>query len=134
MKSYELTENGFVIKLDRNLYAREAVMKALYRFHEKYVISYETDGEFIHVFFETSAKINSIEQEVSGIMKELTFQMIRLDTARRTKGIRELLVARSLYASCIEPEHEIPETDNAAEEESDWREDQNRIFSGWSES
>ena len=134
MKSYELTENGFVIKLDRNLYAREAVMKALYRFHEKYVISYETDGEFIHVFFETSAKINSIEQEVSEIMKELTFQMIRLDTARRTKGIRELLVARSLYASCIEPEHEIPETDNAAEEESDWREDQNRIFSGWSES
>ena len=84
------------------------------------------------MFFETNEKIDSIELEIATIMKELTFQMIRLDTARRTKGIRELLVARSLYATCIEPEREIPEADNP-EENLSWREDQNRIFSSWSE-
>ena len=84
------------------------------------------------MFFETNEKINSMELEIATIMKELTFQMIRLDTARRSRGIRELLVARSLYATCIEPEREIPEADNS-EENLNWREDQNRIFSSWSE-
>lgn len=132
MRACELTENGFSIKLDRNLYAREAVMKALYRFHDKYIISYETDGAFIHVFFETNAKIESVEHEIAEIMKELSFQMIRLDTARHTKGIRELLVARSLYATCIEPERESPET-YESETESSWRNDQSHIFASWSE-
>ncbi len=132
MRAYELTENGFSIRIDRNLYAREAVMKALYRFHDKYVISYETDGAFIHVFFETSAKIEPIEHEIAEIMKELSFQMIRLDTARRTRGIRELLVARSLYATCIEPERENPEPDNT-DSQSSWRDDQSHIFASWSE-
>ena len=132
MRACELTDNGFVIRLDRNLYAREAVMKALYRFHDKYVISYEIDGAFIHVFFETGAKTEAIEHEIKAVMKELSFQMIRLDTARRTRGIRELLVARSLYATCIEPEREISESDNA-EKESEWLNDQNRIFASWSE-
>ncbi len=107
-------------------------MKALYRFHDKYIISYETDGAFIHVFFETHAKIESVENEIAEIMKELSFQIIRLDTARRTKGIRELLVARSLYASCIEPERESPDTEES-EAESNWRDDQSNIFASWSE-
>ena len=132
MRAYKITENGFSIRLDRNLYAREAVMKALYRFHDKYVISYETDGAFIYVFFETSKKIASVESETAEIMKELNFQMIRLNTARRTRGIRELLVARSLYATCIEPERESPTVDNS-DSESSWREDQSHIFASWSE-
>ena len=135
MKAFELIPNGFMIKIDRNLYAREAVMKALYRFHEKYIISYETDGVFINVFFEfksgTDLSIEFIEPEAAEIIKELDFQMIRLDTVRRTKGIRELLVARALYASCIEPEREATENDEA-KKISDWHEDQARIFASWS--
>ena len=132
MRAYELTENGFAIKLDRNLYAREAVMKALYRFHDKYIISYETDGTFIHVFFETGANIEAIEHEAATIMKELSFQMVRLDTARRTRGVRELLVARSLYATCIEPERKSPEPDDS-DPKTNWRDDQSHIFASWYE-
>ena len=119
-----------MIQLDRNLYAREAVMKALYRFHDKYIICYETDGAFIRVFFESGAEIESIKQEISAIMKELSFQVIRLDTARRTRGIRELLVALSLYASCIEPEREAYESEDT-EKTPNWRDDQHRIFASW---
>lgn len=131
LKAYELIDEGFAIRLDRNLYAREAVMKAFYRFHDEYVISYETDNEFIHVFFEKNSKIEAVEDEVARIMKELSFQMIRLDTAHRTKGIRELLVARSLYATCIEPERETSKFENK-ESDSSWRDDQNNIFASWS--
>lgn len=102
-------------------------MKALYRFHDAHIISYKTDGVFIHVFFETSANIESAERETAAIMKELSFQMIRLDTARRTRGIRELLVARSLYATCIEPERDNPDPEEA-EQASSWRDDQRHIF------
>ena len=129
MKAYELITNGFTIKIDRNLYAREAVMKALYRFHVRYIISYETEGAFIKVFFETRSNIDSVDKEVAEIMQELSFQMLRLDTARRTKSIRELLVARALYATCIESEREVSETCNA---ESNWQDDQEQIFTSWS--
>ena len=129
MKAYELIKNGFTIKIDRNLYAREAVMKALYRFYTRYIISYETEGAFIQVFFETRSNIDSVDNEVAEIMQELNFQMLRLDTARRTRNIRELLVARALYATCIEDKREVLETDNV---ESNWQDDQNRIFASWS--
>ena len=131
MRAYDLIETGFMIKLDLKLFDREAVMKALYRFHDKYIISYETKKSFVYVYFETSDKIYSVEAEVADIMKELSFQMIRLDTARRTRGLRELLVARALYATCIEPERTTIETDPEAKKTS-WKEDQDRIFLSWS--
>ena len=132
MKAYELISNGFTIKIDRNLYAREAVMKALYRFHERYIISYESEGAFIKIFFETRSNINSVDKEVAEIMQELSFQMLRLDTAQRTRSIRELLVARALYATCIEAEREASEIDNTDNAESNWQDDQERIFTSWS--
>lgn len=132
MKAYELISNGFTIKIDRNLYAREAVMKALYRFHERYIISYESEGAFIKIFFETRSNINSVDKEVAEIMQELSFQMLRLDTAQRTRSIRKLLVARALYATCIEAEREASEIDNTDNAESNWQDDQERIFTSWS--
>ena len=83
------------MRLDRNLYARETVMKALYRFHDEYVISYETEGAFIRVFFETSATIDSVEHEVAEIMKELSFQMIRLI----------LPIGQRVYVNCLSLVH-----------------------------
>ena len=68
-------------------------------------------------------------------MQELSFQMLRLDTAKRTKGIRELLVARALYATCIEPERKIFKTEDSnseSESKSNWQDDQDHIFASWS--
>lgn len=131
MKAFSLIDDGFSIKLDLRLYEREAVVKTLYRFHEKYLISYELDGYYIVIYFETRHPLDDYTSEVSSILKELDFQMIRIDTIRRTCHIRELLVARSLYATCIEPEHDEKEIEGEIDK-SDWHEDQNRIFSSWS--
>lgn len=132
MKAYDRIEEGFSLKLDMRLFERSAVMKALYRFHDKYVISYEIEGQYLCIDFETTNLSDSYEEDVSEIMKELSFQMIRLDTVRHTHSIRELLVARALYATCIEPErNDQRETD--AIDNSDWHKDKNRIFASWFE-
>ena len=130
MRAYEEIDHGFLIKLDKKIYSYDAVMKALYRFHDRYIISYETENEFVHVYFEKSNLGHEmVENEVREIMKELSFQMIRQNTMYRTKGIRELLVARSLYATCIEPEREAQP--DVQEEKADWQADQNHIFASW---
>ena len=130
MKGYETFEQGFRLKLDLRLYEREAVMKALYHFREQYMISYEVEDRCLYVYFETSAPKDDYGPDVNAIMKALDFQMMRLDTIRRTRGMRELLVARALYATCIEPERQT--SGNADEDEvEDWHADQNRIFSSW---
>ena len=131
MKSYQLIDSGFCIRIDMRLYSREAVMKSFYRLHDKYIISYEVDQEFLLAYFEANPLPASIDDAVAGIMKELDFQMIRLDTIRHSQHIRELLVARSLYATCIEPERESPSQSDVEEQES-WLEDQNRVFASWS--
>ena len=92
---------------------------------------------FMYSFFETNSNIKFIESEVKEIMQELSFQMLRLDTAKRTKGIRELLVARALYATCIEPERKIFKTEDSyseseSESKSNWQDDQDHIFASWS--
>ena len=61
--------------------------------------------------------------------------MLRYDTIRQTDGIRQLLVGRALYASCVDMEHEEPAEDSGDEYEPgpSWQEDRDRIFESWSE-
>lgn len=129
MPLYELTEKGFILNLDPAVYAREAVMKALHRFQDRYIISYEYAGDRLIAEFEAATPIASVDEEIRTVMRELSFEMMRYDAVRQAGHIRELLVARALYASCIEEDR------GNASDESDangsWREDRERIFSSW---
>ena len=131
-KSYEEYNKGFSINISLKLYARPAVIKALYHFHDRYLISYELSGSKLTIFFEPKAVIKDIEQEVSEIMEALDLQMIRYDTMLNTKEIRQLLVARALYTTCIEPDHATVEADNTDSQITDWKADSQSIFSSWS--
>lgn len=130
MQAYKSIDKGFCLSLDMSLYARPAVMKALYKYHDQFVISYESQGERLFVYFETMSPLPNVEEKVSEILKELSFQMIRYDTMKRTSQVRQLLVARALYATCIEDSRTI---DSDIEAGSDtWKEDKRNIFSSWS--
>jgi len=95
MHAFTQTEDGFCIKLSREGYARQAVVKALYPYRDTYIISYDFDGNNIAVYFEKKELIDNVEQQVSEILKALDFQMIRYDTVRQTDAIRQLLVGRA---------------------------------------
>ena len=131
MTTYEKTSFGFLIRIPLNLYARPAVIKALYSYRDKYLISYELTDQDLIIYFEPVKDISfELKEEVSNILKDLDFQMIRYDTMNGTKEIRELLVARALYTTCIEPEHE--ELDTVVEDNvSSWKNDIQGIFSSW---
>lgn len=129
MQSYRLIDNGFCISLNLSLYARPAVMKALYKYHQQYLISFEIEENHLVVYFESEAPIMGIEKMVASIQKELSFQMIRYDTMQATNQVRQLLVARALYATCVEDDRTI---ENEADcNNSSWKEDQRNIFASW---
>jgi hypothetical protein len=100
------------MSIDMTIYARPAVMKALYRFHEEYIISFEREGSILRVWCESRDGAPSTKNIVADAFRELSFQMIRYDTMHSTKGVRELLVARALYATCIDDADEENETDS----------------------
>jgi len=131
---YDITEQGFVLHLDATVYARPAVMKAFYRLQDRYIISYERSGKHLDVYFDLP-KPRSIEypEEIRKIMAELSFEMIRFDTMQETSNLRELLVGRALYATCVDMGHSIEHEPEQDSESSLWQEDQQHIFESWTE-
>lgn len=132
MPKYEKTNTGFLIRISLYLYARAAVIKALYTYRDRYLIYYELNNDELIIFFEPiHSDVPDMKTEISNIYRDLDFQMLRYDTMKNSKEIRELLVGRALYATCIEPDHEV--LDSAGAELNDsWEEDGQRLFSSWS--
>lgn len=121
-------ENGFILKIDMTLYAREAVFKAFYQLHNDYLISYERKDSLLLVWFEYKrTRPENIMDAVSFVMKELDYWMLRYDTMKETASLRELLVGRALYATCVETETGVPESINDVS----WEEDKDNIFKSW---
>ena len=132
---YDITEQGFVLHLDATIYARPAVMKAFYRLQDRYIISYERIGKTLDVFFDLPKEIElDVSNEVKTIMSELSFEMIRYDTMRQTSHLRELLVGRALYATCVDlGREERSGSEDSDETEESWLVDQQHIFESWTE-
>ena len=129
MPTYAITDFGFTIQLPIQLYARPAVIKALYPFRKQFLISYELLDNTLLIYFEKTQDDFDIKGSISEVLKEIDFQMIRYDTINSTKDIRKLLVARALYATCIE---QSPATE--AEVSSTvvgWEKDSKHIFESW---
>lgn len=132
---YEVTDSGFIVHLDMTVYARQAVMKAFYRLQDRYIISFERKEHCLDVYLDRSNPIEkeAVMDELRSIFSELNFEMLHYDTLKQTSNIRELLVGRALYASCIDMGRdslEAPEDDDV--ERGGWEEDRDNIFSSWS--
>jgi His-Xaa-Ser system protein HxsD len=122
--------SGFVITLDSSLYARPAVMKALYRMQAKYTIAYERRGKWLYVNFTPSSKTTiDVVSEAAEALRSIQFEMLRYDTMRQTAHVRELLIGRALYATCVETERadKAVEIDGGAS----WKDDAERILESW---
>ena len=131
--NYDMTEHGFVLHLDATVYARPAVMKAFFHLQDRYIISYERWDKALDVYFDyLDREYEALSDQIRSIMAELSFEMIRYDTVKETSALRELLVGRALYATCVDMGRE--ESDGASTQPStdnSWLEDKDRIFSSW---
>ena len=131
---YNTTEQGFVLHLDATVYARPAVMKAFYRLQDRYIISYERAGKNLDIYFDSSTgRVNEPAEEIKEIMAELSFEMIRYDTMQETANLRELLVGRALYATCVDMGRDAVTDEKPSQGSDSWLEDQQHIFESWAE-
>jgi His-Xaa-Ser system protein HxsD len=127
---YREHASGFEMFLDLSLYARQAVMKAFYLLQGSYTIAYERRGKFLHAFFEpVKSGSADFKAEAENALRLVQYEMLRYDTMRRTSHIRELLVGRALYATCVEVER--PQAAEEVEETGSWKDDAAHILESW---
>lgn len=105
-----------IFKFNRNLYSKEAMLKAAYRFTDKAYIHLDIEDEYFIV--NISLKNNNTAINKNDFKNEILAQMVRLNIGNRTKNIRELIIARALSSTIIDNENDaqIEEYDANIEE------------------
>lgn len=99
------------ISFSKEIYPKSALLKAAYSFTDKAYIYIDVSDSNYEVDIESKDGSNVTEKE---FMNELLCQTVRLEVFKRTKNIRELLLARAIASTVIEtPQAEtIEETDD----------------------
>ncbi len=93
-----------VIKCDDRLFCREAVLKAAYQFLDQYYIhlSYSSEHEIaVELSAKPEAEIDNIDLCFGN---ELIAQMVRYQLSVSNKGMKDLILGRALYSTCIDTE------------------------------
>ena len=94
----EIQDNQILLKLDKSIYEKEAVLAASYKMTNLcYIIVKSLENNQFGVYFE--AKNNQSEDELKAIAKnycnEVLDQQTRLDVEKRYGNIRDLLVKQA---------------------------------------
>lgn len=110
-----MTEKICVIHIDDRIFCVEAVLKASYLFIDKYYIKIEhSELHTIDITMEGKNGINMVNVD-KDFSNELIAQMVRYDLMKSNKAIKELILGRALYSTCIdtnEPEEFCDDDDS----------------------
>ena len=110
-----------LIKVCKELYSKNSLLKAAYHFTDNYYIYLDTDEKYYVV--DIKQKDSSVEELCEGdFMNELLAQVTREEVFKKTSDIRSLILGRA-FASTIIEENNI-KTDNL-------QTDENGIFKDW---
>lgn len=105
--THTLTKDKAIFFVNEEIYSLTSVMKTAYMFIDKVYIYFDYEKEkSIRVEFsskETYDK-NFMEKIIGEFYNELLNQTLRLKIFKDTKNIRELILGRALYNTCIETE------------------------------
>lgn len=91
-----------IIHIDDRIFCIEAVLKASYLFIDKYYINVShSDFHTIDIAIEGKDGIDmlNVDKEFSN---ELIAQMVRYNLILSNKTMKELILGRALYSTCIE--------------------------------
>jgi len=88
-------------KFAKELYPKEAVLKAAHFFTENYYMYLDADDKYYYINME--AKNGDIEDNIEKqFMNEVLTQSARYSVMQQTKNIRELIIGRALASTIID--------------------------------
>ena len=98
-----------IFKCDDRLFCREAILKASYQFlDDNYIhLSYISEHEIaIELTAKPGIELDTIDSKFAN---ELIAQMVRYHLSVSNRGIKNLILGRALYSTCIDTDDSIIE-------------------------
>lgn len=90
----EIDSNIFLLRLSKEFYEKDAVMRAAYKFTHKCIVLIEPMEEgFVGVFFKpkTGQSIKDIPELLEDYCNEVLDQQVRLDLERKFGNLRDII-------------------------------------------
>jgi len=117
-------DNSIVFYINKDIYNIKTIMKAAYNYIEEFYILLNYVNSDIEVVLESKEQKSSEEMKKhkGEFYNELLRQNVRFIVAKDTKNIRELVMGRALYDTCIEydaPKEDINENSSELKDEFD---------------
>ena len=111
-KMYTIDGNYAQIILSKNIYPLVSVKKALSNFLEKIYIKMDEKKDEIVIQIALQEDKEKLEEIIGELYNELLRESLRYNIAVETKNLRELIVGRALYTTCIDLEENQNEIQN----------------------
>lgn len=100
-KEYIIQDKFAEIKLDKAIYPLIAIKKAMSNFFDDVYVRIEEDNKNFIINFKLQNKQVDLEKIIGEFYNECLRESLRYEISFETKNIRELIVGRALYTTCI---------------------------------
>lgn len=102
-RNYIIKDKIARIEIDKSIYSLESCMKSSYIFIDRFYIYLDIKDNKILIEIKNKEKDSTVtEDDIGEFYNELLNQSIREMVYYKTKGIREIILARALHNSCID--------------------------------
>lgn len=121
-KFYKIEDNYAELLLSKDIYPLVSVKKALSNYMEEAYIKIDSNDDKLRIQIIWKENIESkedIERKIDEFYNECLRESLRYSIAIETKNLRELIVGRALYTTCIEVEKNDEDTKENVKEEYD---------------
>ena len=134
-KLYKLNGNMAEISISKELYPLITIKKAIANYLDNVYIKLEDVNNNVLLKIQLKNENYDLEKIVGEFYNELLRESLRYDIANETKNLRELIIARALYTTCIDVDGENIEEMNTTNAETYEEEfDINEIAVNWFDS
>ena len=119
-KLYRVNGNYAEMVLNKDVYPLVSIKKALSNFMQDTYVKINDINENEYMLQIELKETGNIKEIIGEFYNELLRESLRYSIAMETKSLRELIVGRALYTTCIELDDEEPKKDdtmNANEQE-----------------
>lgn len=116
-KFYTIKDNYAEILLSKEIYPLVSVKKALANFMEDTYIKIDSNKDKIVVQIALQEDKKNLEKIIGELYNEFLRESLRYNIAIETKNLRELIVGRALYTTCIDLENNPKGENNATQNE-----------------